>query len=93
MNYIGEHLLPGQVGQLFAVLSLVASLVATIAYFKASRMVLMDEKQSWMRLARIAFLIETASVIALFLSLYHIISHHLFEYKYAYTHSDKSLQT
>ncbi len=93
MNYIGEHLLPGQAGQFFAVLSLVASLVATIAYFKANRIVLIDEKQSWIRLARIAFFIETASVIALFLSLYHIISHHLFEYKYAYTHSDKSLQT
>ncbi|GAC1535118.1 MAG: cytochrome c biogenesis protein CcsA [Sediminibacterium sp.] len=92
MNYIGEHLLPGQAGQFFAVLSLVASLVATIAYFKANRLTLLVEKQSWIRLARAAFLVETFSVLALFAVLYYIISHHFFEYKYAYTHSDKGLQ-
>lgn len=92
-NYIGEHLFPGQTGHFFAVLSLVASLVATIAYFKANRTVGITEKQSWIRLARLSFLIETVSVLALFVTLYYIISHHLFEYKYAYTHSDRSLQT
>jgi len=92
-NYIGEHVFPGQAGQFFAVLSLVASLVATIAYFKANRTGALTEKQSWTRLARLSFLVETASVLALFVILYHIISNHLFEYKYAYTHSDKSLQT
>lgn len=92
MNYIGEHLLPGQIGHFFAVLSLIASLVATVAYFKAARSPLAD-KPGWIKLARIAFLIETISVITLFVTLYYIISHHFFEYKYAYTHSDKSLQT
>ena len=92
MNYIGEHLLPGQIGHFFAVLSLMASLVATLAYFKATRLQSLPYKQSWIRLARVAFLIETISVITLFATLYYIISHHLFEYKYAYTHSDKSLQ-
>ena len=92
MNYIGEHLLPGQIGHFFAVLSLMASLVATIAYFRASRVQTVSDKQSWIRLARIAFLLETISVITLFATLYYIISHHQFEYKYAYTHSDKSLQ-
>lgn len=92
-NYIDEHLFPGQLGQFFAVLSLIASLVATVAYFKASRLGDLSEKQGWIRMARVSFLIETVSVIALFATLYYIISHHLFEYKYAYTHSDKSLQT
>ncbi len=92
MNYIGEHLLPGQIGHFFAVLSLMASLVATIAYFRASRVQTVSDKQSWIRLARIAFLLETISVITLFATLYYIISHHQFEYKYAYTHSDRSLQ-
>jgi len=36
MNYTGEHLLPGQLGHFFIVLSLVASLVATFAYFKST---------------------------------------------------------
>lgn len=92
MNYIGEHLLPGQIGHFFAVLSLVASLVATIAYVKAFRTTALPEKQGWIRLARVAFYIETISVVALFATLYYVISHHLFEYKYAWTHSDKTLQ-
>lgn len=92
MQYLGEHLLPGQAGHFFAVLSLVASLIATIAYFKASRIHLETEKAGWVRMARVAFLIETISVLAMFGILYYIISNHLFEYKYAYNHSDRSLQ-
>ena len=92
MNYIGEHLFPGQIGHFFAILSLMASLVATIAYAKAFRISNITEKQSWRRLARAAFLVETISVLALFSTLYYIISNHQFEYKYAYTHSDKGLQ-
>lgn len=92
MKYIGEHLLPGQTGHFFAVLSLVASLVATIAYAKAFRARGADAKASWTRLARAAFLLETISVLAVFVVLYYVISNHLFEYKYAWTHSDRSLQ-
>lgn len=92
MQYLGEHLLPGQAGHFFAILSLVASLIATIAYFKASRIALENEKAGWVRMARVAFLIETISVLAMFGILYYIISNHLFEYKYAYNHSDRSLQ-
>lgn len=92
MQYLGEHLLPGQAGHFFAVLSLVASLIATIAYFKASRISLDSERVGWIRMARVAFLVETISVLAMFGILYYIISNHLFEYKYAYNHSDRSLQ-
>ncbi|MCA6451256.1 MAG: cytochrome c biogenesis protein CcsA [Chitinophagaceae bacterium] len=92
MNYIGEHLLPGQIGHFFAVLSLVASLLATIAYALAFRTRELTDKQSWIRLARGLFLAESISVLAMFITLYYIISHHLFEYKYAFTHSDRSLQ-
>ncbi len=92
MNYIGEHLLPGQIGHFFAILSLIASLVATLAYVKAGSIQPIAEKQSWIKLARIAFLLESISVLAMFFALYFIISNHYFEYKYAFTHSDKSLQ-
>lgn len=92
MEYIGEHLLPGQIGHFFAVLSLVASLLATICFFKAGKETQLADKKNWLTIARAAFLVETISVLALFVTLYYIISHHFFEYKYAYTHSDRSLQ-
>ena len=92
MNYTGEHLLPGQLGHFFAVLSLVASLIATIAYFKANRITSYPEKQSWLRFARTAFIVETIAVFGIFISLYFIISNHYHEYFYAWNHSSRSLQ-
>ncbi len=93
MNYIGEHLFPGQLGHFFAVLSLVASLVATIAYFKANSLAIPTEKESWLRFARAAFLVETISVFSIFITLYFIISNHYYEYFYAWNHTSRALQT
>lgn len=92
MHYTGEHLIPGQLGHFAAVLSMVASLVATIAFFIANRKNDVGEKQSWLRLARGAFLAETVSVITVISCIYYILSNHLFEYNYAWEHSDKTMQ-
>jgi len=92
MEFVGEHLLPGQLGHFFGILSLVASLLATVAFFKATNIPDLHKKRSWLRLARISFAIETVSVMALFVALYYIISNHLFEYKYAWQHSSRALQ-
>src|SRR5215210_5955087 len=92
MEFIGEHLLPGQLGHFFTILSLVASLVATVAFYRAANTQEMADKSGWLRIARVAFLLETISVVAIFATLYYIISTHLFEYKYAWQHSSRSLQ-
>ncbi len=92
IKYTGEHLFPGQLGHFAAVLSLVTSLVATIAFFKSNKAVLLAEKQSWIKLARAAFIIETVSVITIIACVYYILANHLFEYNYAWEHSDKTLQ-
>lgn len=91
MNYIGEHLLPGQIGHFFLVLSLVSSLIASIAYFKSANAVVPDEAIGWRKIARISFIIDALSVFSIFAIIYFIISNHFFEYSYAWTHSDKSL--
>lgn len=91
MNYIGEHLFPGQLGHFLLVLSLVSSVVASIAYFKATNSVAVEIQNGWKRLARIAFIIDAVSVLAVFLIIYYIISNHYFEYHYAWSHSDRSL--
>ncbi|ULQ57813.1 cytochrome c biogenesis protein CcsA [Flavihumibacter rivuli] len=91
MNYIGEHLLPGQLGHFFVVLALVASLVATVAFIKSANAVDPNEEQSWKKIARIAFGLDFLSVFMVFGILYYIISSHLFEYYYAWNHSSKSL--
>ncbi|HEX5150667.1 MAG TPA: cytochrome c biogenesis protein CcsA [Parafilimonas sp.] len=92
MKYNGEHLFYGELGHFLAVLSFVASLVATISYFKASRNSLQDEYRSWLKLARTAFLIETVCVLGIFITIYTIISNHYHEYYYAWNHSSRSLE-
>ena len=93
MTYTGEHTLPGELGHFFAVLSLIVSLVASIAFYKSNKSVTDYEKQSWMRIAKAAFLLETISVISIIGCIYYILSNHLFEYKYAWEHSDRTMQT
>ena len=92
MDYVGEHLLPGQIGHFLVVLSLVASLVATVGFYGSFKSANLATQHSWKKIARLAFAIETVSVLGIFIALYYIISHHLFEYKYAWQHSSRSLQ-
>lgn len=92
MEYIGEHLLPGQIGHLFIVLSLVASLIATFSYFRSTQSKNDIDAAYWKKMARIAFITEVISVFAIFTILFYIISNHLFEYKYAWQHSSRSLE-
>jgi cytochrome c-type biogenesis protein CcmF len=90
-QFIGEHLLPGQIGYFLSILSFVASLVATFSFAKAFYSKEMVEELSWKKLARTAFVIEALTVVGSFVVLFYVIYNHLFEYKYAYTHSDKNL--
>lgn len=91
MDYIGEQLLPQQLGQFCIVLSFIASLVASIAYFKSANASALPEANSWKRLGRIAFLIDGLSVFAVFATLLYIVAAHRFEYHYAWNHSSRSL--
>jgi cytochrome c-type biogenesis protein CcmF len=91
MRYEGEHLLIGQIGHFFVLLSFFASLLATFAYFKAAQAVVPLEEQRWRKLGRTAFFTQVFSIIAIFFILYLIIYNHYFEYKYAHQHSKRSL--
>ncbi|MCH5599044.1 cytochrome c biogenesis protein CcsA [Niabella ginsengisoli] len=91
MEYVGEHLLPGQIGHFFILVSLIASLTAAFAYFKAVQAT-PDAKAGWLKLARISFFTEVFAVLVIFAALLHILYYHLFEYKYAWQHTSLSLE-
>ncbi|MGN6401971.1 MAG: cytochrome c biogenesis protein CcsA, partial [Flavisolibacter sp.] len=101
MNFTGEHLLPGQLGHFFLLLSLIASIGATVSYFLSVQKGAFATSglggpavnTQWRKLARIFFITEAVSVFAVFLILFYIISNHFFEYKYAWQHSSLSLET
>ncbi|MGH2623138.1 MAG: cytochrome c biogenesis protein CcsA, partial [Sphingobacterium sp.] len=90
VNYVGENLLPGQIGQFFVILSFGAALLSFIAYFFATNH---PEEKSWKVLARIGFWVNGLSIVIIGATLFYIIYNHLFEYHYAYAHSSMTLPT
>lgn len=90
IQFIGENLLPGKIGQFFIVLAFAASLLSTIAYFFATRNKEIGD-HSWTRLGRISFLINWASIVGIGATLFFLILNHYNEYYYVYSHSSKEL--
>lgn len=94
IDYIGEHLFPGQLGHFLVILAFVSSVLATIAYVRSVFCKTDSDRESWRRLGRSAYLVQFFSVFGILFSLLWIIFHHYFEYQYVweYTKRDQSLQ-
>ncbi len=91
INYIGERLLPGQIGHFAILFGFVASLMATIAYFFATQKRATSEHASWRRLGRGAFLAHGASVLAVIGVLFYVMTNKYYEYNYAWAHVGEDL--
>ncbi len=91
INYIGESLIPGQLGQFFVILSFGSALLSAIAYYFAAQH--RDEIASWKTIGRISFWVNMVAVLGIGSCLYYIIYNHLFEYHYAWAHSSRALPT
>lgn len=90
INYVGENLLPGKIGQFFVVLSFGAALFSFISYFFATKS---PEEKGWKTMGRIGFMINALSVVTIGTLLFYMIYNHMFEYYYVWSHSDTSLPT
>ncbi len=92
-QFIGEHLGPGQLGHFFVITSFVASLFSFFSYFRSATSgdAALNSNNTWLKLARTGFIIHAASLVSVFVTLFYIITNHLFEYHYAWEHSSKSL--
>ncbi|MFN4235527.1 MAG: heme lyase CcmF/NrfE family subunit [Bacteroidia bacterium] len=88
INYIGELLWPGKLGNLFIVLSFVSALVASISYFFKAQNPL---ENSWQQIARSAFYLHSFSVVGIIATLFYLILNHRFEYHYVWQHSNSEL--
>ena len=79
MEFLGEHLLPGKLGHFFALLSFASSLVAVIAYFKATNAKDPSEADSWRKMGRKAFVLDVISVYAVLATIIYIVAARRFE--------------
>ena len=91
IEYNGEHLLIGQIGMFLTLLAFFSALVSAYANIKAANSMDVLSEKPWQKLARTTYIINAIAVLSLFITLYLIIYNHYFEYKYAHTHSKRSL--
>lgn len=88
MNYIGEHLWVGTIGNSFVFLSLIAAILSTVAYYFHAKEQLTSE---WKSFARLCFSIHSISVIGIATTLFYMLFNHMYEYSYVWQHSNNSM--
>ena len=89
IEYIGENLLAGQIGNFLIFLSFVASLLSVVFYYNSSELSL--EINSWKRGGRFFFRLHSFSMAGLIGILFYLIYTHAFEYYYIWRHSSSDM--
>lgn len=91
IQYVGENLLPGQIGFLATILALITALYGTICYLLSIRTADISNKSKWQNTGRIFLIVHIVSVLIVVSTLFYILYFHLFEYHYAWKHSSTDL--
>lgn len=91
IQYVGENLLPGQLGHLSVILSFVTGILATVAYFFATNNRHNESYESWKNLGRTAFAIHGLSVFIIIGTIFYLMVNQYYEYSYAYEHTSPDL--
>lgn len=91
MEYIGENLLPGQIGHLLAVLSFVAALLSAFAYFLATQKRETADYEAWRNLGRYGFLLHGLTIFGVIGVLFYILTGKMYEYQYAWANISDDL--
>jgi len=89
IQYIGEHLLPGDAGKFFVWLGFIAAILASVFYFLAFYR--KDHGRLWLKSARGLYIVHVLSIVAVASVLYFLIFNHYFEYSYVWQYSSKDL--
>ena len=89
IEYVGENLLAGQVGNFLIFLSFVASLLSVAFYYKTSELSL--ELNSWKKWGRFFFRLHSFAMVGLIGILFYLIYDHAFEYYYIWRHSSSDM--
>ncbi|MCO6490139.1 MAG: cytochrome c biogenesis protein CcsA [Phaeodactylibacter sp.] len=91
IQYIGEHLLPGQVGQAAIVASFVASLFAAVSYFFATQRRNTAEYEAWRGMGRWGFLVHGLGVFTVIGIMFYLMVNQYYEYQYVQAHVSEDL--
>lgn len=91
IEYIGEHLWPGRLGQMAIILGLVSGLLAMVAYFFATRHRERSDAGGWKAIGRAGFLLHGASVFSVIGIIFYVMTQQYYEYQYVWAHVSEDL--
>jgi len=89
INYIGEHILAGRMGNLSILFAFIFALTASVLYLLSIRK--SSNSDLLRRIARYSFVAHFGFMVLTMLSMYYLIFNHAFEYQYVYQYSSRHL--
>ncbi|HEY9044591.1 MAG TPA: cytochrome c biogenesis protein CcsA [Ohtaekwangia sp.] len=87
------HYFIGDLGHFSVVTAFVTAILTAFAYMRATTATDLAEKNLWLQNGKAGFYTHAVAVLSICVTLYVIIAQHYFEYHYAYSYSDRKLQT
>ncbi len=91
IQYIGEHLIFGQIGHFLIVLAFVASLFSAISYFMATQKRNTNQFTTWRAMGRLGFVVHGISIMTAIAIIFHIMLNKYYEYSYVFQHVSEDL--
>ena len=88
-DFVGEHLLPGRLGNLFIIFSFCLAILATVSFWMATTR--KDQEAGWRAIGRWSFRIHTAAVIGMMTTILVMLFNHYYEYLYVFNHSSNEM--
>ena len=91
IQYIGEHLFPGQAGQAAIVAGFVTAILSSVAYFFATQRRASSEYSQWRAIGRWSFLLHGLSTFAVIGVIFFLMINQFYEYQYVQAHVSEDL--
>ncbi|MBV6653765.1 MAG: hypothetical protein KI786_08420, partial [Mameliella sp.] len=92
IQYIGEHLMPGYIGQAAIMLGFSAAILSTLAYFFATqRRDQLAEASNWLKIGRVSFALHGIAVFTLIGTMFYAMINQYYEYQYVQAHVSEDL--
>ena len=88
IQYVGEHLTPGIIGQLSITLGFVSALFSAISYFSSTSS---PSDRRWLTMGKVGFGIHSISILSVIVVMFFIMINRYYEYQYVWAHVSDEL--
>ena len=88
IQYIGEHLWIGRLGQFLIFLAFCSAILSFISYYKSTKE---QAEASWKNIGRYAFLVHGSSIFSIIALIFYMMINQYFEYEYVWSHVSSDL--